>query len=103
MSKKHKRRHHKKKWRLKVSTNPTPPTAGQDAEQVVSDVQSDITATENAVTGSVVPLWQQARAEYDSLAPAAQARIHTLISDLETLYGALPNLHTFFGAKAKGK
>jgi len=40
-----------------------------------------------------------ARAEYDSLPPAAQSRIHTLLNDLEVAYRALPCLHTFFGAK----
>jgi hypothetical protein len=79
----------------------TPPeTIGQAAEQVVTDVQSDITASETAVTTAIDPLWAQARAEYDSLAPAAQARIHGLFNDLETLYStALPALHTVLGAK----
>src|SRR5208337_3028982 len=78
---------------------PAPATAtataepvGQAAEQVVSDVQSDIAATEKAVTDDVVPLWQQARAEYDALEPAAQGRIHQLFNDLELLYGSLPAL-----------
>lgn len=83
--------------------NPTPApteTVGQAVAQVVSDVQSDISATQNAVTGAIDPLWQQARAEYDSLEPAAQARIHTLFNDLETAYSlALPALHSVLGAK----
>lgn len=83
--------------------DPTPVPAesfGQAAAQVVSDVQSDIAATEAAVAGSVVPLWEQARAEYDLLEPAAKSRIHALLNDLEVLRAsALPALHTFFGAK----
>ncbi len=83
--------------------SPTPqPTEslGAAAEQVVSDVQSDISASETAVSAGIDPLVQQARAEYDSLEPAAQGRIHALINDLETLYQvSLPALHTFLGAK----
>jgi len=90
-----------------MSSNPTPPptpapteTLGESVETVVSDVQGDITATETAVTATIDPLWAQARAEYDSLAPAAQGRIHQLLSDLETTYNlALPALHTALGAK----
>ena len=83
-----------------TTTATAPESVGQAAEQVVADVQSDIAATEQAVTTDVVPLWQQARAEYDALEPAAQGRIHQLFNDLEVAYAsAMPALHTFLGAK----
>jgi hypothetical protein len=71
----------------------------QAVTQVVNDVQSDISATEAAVENSISPLAAQARAEYDTLEPAAQSRIHQLLNDLEVTYHALPAMHTFFGAK----
>ncbi len=86
-----------------VPTPPTPPspeTPGQAVEQVVTDVQSDITATQAAVTGTIDPAVATARAEYDTLEPAAQARLHTLLNDLEAAYNvSLPALHSLFGAK----
>ena len=103
MSHKHKHRIHKKKWRRKMSSNPTnPTTVGQAVEQVVSDVQSDITATESAITGTVDPLWQQAVSEYQQLEPAAQGRIHQLLNDIETAYSVtLAGLHGVLQAAKK--
>jgi hypothetical protein len=78
----------------------TPESVGQAAAAVAAAVQSDIAASEAAISGSIEPLAAQARAEYDALAPAAQSRIHALLNDLENLYSsALPALHTFLGAK----
>lgn len=81
-------------------TPPTPPTIGQAAEQVASDVVSDIQGAESAIQTGIAPLAQQARAEYDALSPEAQAAIHKALNDIETLYSvSLAAAHTLYGAK----
>jgi hypothetical protein len=63
---------------------------------VAADVASDVATTEAAVT----PIYEQARAEYDKLSPAAQGRLHQLLNDIETGEGVvLAGLHGMFGAK----
>jgi hypothetical protein len=67
-------------------------------------VQADIKADVTAVSGALVTVAAAARAEYDSLVPAAQARIHTLLNDLEQSGGAgkgivLAAMHSLFGEK----
>jgi hypothetical protein len=97
--------------RKRMSDNPVPPvppvpvtppteTVGEAVEVVVTDVQGDITASESAVNTAIGPLWAKAKAEFDSLEPAAQRRIHALIADVETAYAtALPALHSALGGK----
>lgn len=85
-------------------TSSTPPseteTVTQAAGQVASDLASDASATEAAVK----PLWEQAAAEYHSLAPEIQGRFHQLINDVESLKAtSLPFLHRFLSAETKGK
>jgi hypothetical protein len=113
MSHKHKHRVHKKKWRTKVSTPPvtppapptppTPPETPQQAiETVATDIAGDIAAGENAINTGIDPIWAQARAEYDALEPAAQARVHQALNDIETAFSvSLGAFHTAFGAKKK--
>jgi hypothetical protein len=118
----------KKKRRLKMSSTPVPPvpiststpasstpatpaplpppppseTVGAAATQVASDIASDAVATKAVVEADVIPLWEQAAAEYHSLEPALQGRLHQLLNDIESLKAvALPALHTFLSGVTK--
>jgi hypothetical protein len=83
---------------------PPPPseTVGAAATQVASDIASDAVATKAVVEADVIPLWEQAAAEYHSLEPAIQGRFHQLLNDIESLKAvALPALHTFLSGVTK--
>jgi hypothetical protein len=85
-----------------VGNTPAPPvpapvtTPGGEAQQLQADIKADVTA----VKGALVTVAAQARAEYDSLNPALQARLHQIFNDVEQAGGlALSAIHTLFGAK----
>jgi hypothetical protein len=65
----------------------------------VAQLQSDIKADVTAVKGALVTVAAQARAEYDSLSPALQGRLHQVLNDIEMTGNlTLSATHSLFGA-----
>ena len=66
----------------------TPPTTETPAE-AIAEVKSDVAVDAAA-----------ARAEYDKLVPAAQAKFHEMLNSLEQMFEVSAGaIHTLFGAK----
>lgn len=91
-----------------TTTDTVTESATQAAEQVAADVVSDAEAAKaaagtpqgQAVKVDAEQLYAAVRAEYESLSPGLQGRIHQLLNDLEVAGStALPAIHSIFGAK----
>src|ERR1700722_4506383 len=101
---------HKRRRRIRMSNPPVTPTEtpSQAIAQVGEDIASDVAAAQavadsagvEAVKSGAETLYTNARAEYDALTPALQARLHQLLNDLEVAGSvSLGSIHTLFGAK----
>jgi hypothetical protein len=76
----------------------TPPT--ETPAEAIAAVEADVTGDIAAVKADAVSVESSARAEYDTLAPKAQAAIHQAINDIETAFSvSLGGIHSLFGAK----
>jgi hypothetical protein len=79
---------------------PVPGVLATDASAVQADIKADVTA----VTGALTNVAAQARLEYEALHPAAQAKVHQLLNDLEAMGRdgkaiVLAGMHSLFGEK----
>jgi len=77
-----------------TTTNEAPPPTTPSASSPVADVEADVKSDYDRIA----ELAQGARAEYLSLKPEMQGRIHQLLNDLEQAANVeMGNFHTLLG------